>query len=117
MHVVRLAEAPAYEAPKHFDVSSLRLQSAETSGAEFCAVGLSYYQPGGRAEMDAGPQPKIYVVLSGEISVTLASGEKTVLGPFDSCVIEANENRAVTNDTTGEVVMLVITPPAFRPPN
>ncbi len=112
MQTVRHAEAPSYDAPKHFDVESLRLQSHETSGSEFCMVGLSTYRPGGRAEMDAGAQEKIYVVLSGEIQVTLGTGEVTVLREHDSCRIGPGEHRAVLNATSADAKLLVIMPTA-----
>ena len=117
MQIVRSADAPTYEAPKHIGVRAHRLQGGEVSGASFCAIGLSCYAPGGRAEMDASPQEKLYVLLSGELTVRLASGEHTVLRPFDSCRIEPNEMRAVENLGGDEAILLVITPPptAERP--
>jgi quercetin dioxygenase-like cupin family protein len=112
MRVVPVADALAYTAPKHEGVTAYRLQSPEHTGVGFCSVGLSYYAPGGLAEMDAGPHEKIYVVLSGEISVRLASGENSILRRFDSCLIAANERREVRNHTDREAIMLVIMPPA-----
>lgn len=110
MQTIRLAEARPYEAPKHFDVLSLRLQSQEISGSEFCTVGLSTYSPGGCADMDAGAQEKIYVVLSGEIQVTLGNGEVTHLHQYDSCRLAPGEHRAVHNATSVEAKLLVIMP-------
>ncbi len=112
MHLVKIADAPAYAPPQHFGVDAFKLQSPELSGVSFCSVGLSYYSPGGHAAMDAGPQQKVYVVLSGEITVLLASGERKVLGKFDSCLIEANERREVRNDSQTEAIMLVLMPVA-----
>ena len=110
MRVTRLADAKPYSAPKHFDVASLRLQGLEATPAGFGSVGLSYYLPGGRAEMSAGPQEKIYVMIEGELTVTLASGERTVLKPMDSCLIEAGESREVRNETNATATLLVIMP-------
>ncbi|MDP9012279.1 MAG: cupin domain-containing protein [Pseudomonadota bacterium] len=111
MRVVPVADAPAYITPKHEGVTGYRLQSPEHTGVGFCSVGVSYYSPGGVAEMDAGPQEKVYVVVSGEISVRLASGENSILRRLDSCLIGANERREVRNNTNREAIMLVITPP------
>lgn len=111
MQCVRLADAKPYDAPKHVGVDSLRLQGGDATAGAFCSVGLSRYQPGARAELDAGVQPKIYVVLSGELVVT-AGGERKVLAAFDSCLIAANEPREVENDSPAEAVMLVIMPGA-----
>jgi len=110
MHFVRLPDAEPYTPPKHTGVRAYRLQGGEGSPVKFCSVGISYYEPGGRADMEAGPVEKIYVVLSGEISVTTATRETIVLGQFDSCVIAAEEAREVRNATSSEAVMLVIIP-------
>lgn len=110
MDVIRLADAIPYVAPKHFDMRSLRLQGLEASSADFAWTGLSYFLPGGGAEMDAGPAGKIYVVLEGEVTVTLASGETQILGKLDSCFIPGGEARAIRNDANVMAVMLVIMP-------
>lgn len=110
MEVVRLADAKAYVAPKHFDMRSLRLQGFDASSADFSWVGLSYFLPGGGAEMDAGPLGKIYVVVEGEVTVELASGEVQQLGKLDSCFIPAGEARAVRNDGNVVAAMLVVMP-------
>ncbi|SRR6266705_187249 len=113
MEVVRLSEAKSYQAPKHFDVCALRLQGYEASGTENFSVGVSYYLPGGRAEMDATAIEKVYVVLDGEITVTTEDGTWT-LGPLDSCRLAPNEARAVSNRSNRPATMLVILP---YPPN
>src|SRR6266516_1065725 len=107
MEVVRLSEAKPYQAPKHFDVAALRLQGYEASGAENFSVGVSYYLPGGRAEMDATPIEKVYVVLDGEITVTTDAGSST-LGQLDSCRLAPHETRAVENRSNRVATMLVI---------
>ena len=78
MQITR-SEARRYDAPKHFDMRSLRLQGFEVSASKFAWVGLSHFLPQGGAEMDSGPLEKIYVVLAGEITVTLADGSSHVL--------------------------------------
>jgi quercetin dioxygenase-like cupin family protein len=108
MHITRLADAKPYPAPNHSDVVALRLQGAEASPAGLGSVGLSYYLPGGKAEMSAGPQEKIYVVIEGELTVELAGGEKAVLKPLDSCLIEPGEAREVRNETNAPATLLVI---------
>ena len=112
MHLVGVPDAEPYPPGKHTGVRAYRIQGGEGSPVKFCSVGISYYDPGGRADLDAGPQEKIYVVLSGEISVTTASRQTIVLRQFDSCVIAANEPREVHNAGTSEAVMLVIMPRA-----
>lgn len=110
MDITRLADAKAYVAPKHYDMRSLRLQGFEASIADFAWTGLSYFLPGGGAEMDAGPLGKIYVVLEGAVTIELGSGEVQVLGKLDSCFIPGGEARAVRNDGNTIATMLVVMP-------
>ena len=109
MQVVRFKDAQPYVAPKHYDMSCVRLQGMEASDAKTCWVGFSTFEPGGGAEMDATPLEKIYVVLSGEITVT-TEDEDVTLAPHDSCVIAPNEARSVVNHTDAPATMLVIMP-------
>jgi quercetin dioxygenase-like cupin family protein len=110
MEIVRLADARAYVAPKHHDMTALRLQGHEASRADFAWTGLSHFLPGGGAEMDAGPLGKIYVVLEGEVTVELGTGETHVLARLDSCFIPGGEARAVRNNTNSVATMLVVMP-------
>jgi glyoxylate utilization-related uncharacterized protein len=110
MQITRLADAPAYIAPKHHDMRSLRLQGMEASDAGFGWVGLSYFLPGGGAEMDAGALGKIYVMLDGEVTIELGSGTCETLRRLDSCFIPAGEARAVRNDSNAVATMLVVMP-------
>jgi quercetin dioxygenase-like cupin family protein len=116
MHITRFSEAPRYDAPKHFDMRSLRLQGMDVSPAKFSWVGISHFLPQGGAEMDTSPLEKIYVVLEGEITVQLAGGETHTLRAFDSCYIGGGEARAIRNETNGVATMLVVMPhPGPRP--
>ena len=110
MQITRLADAPAYIAPKHNDMRSLRLQGLEASGADFGWVGLSYFLPGGGAEMDAGALGKVYVMIDGEVTILLGNGERQILHRLDSCFIPAGEARAVRNDSNTVATMLVVMP-------
>lgn len=110
MEIVRLAAAKPYVAPKHYDMRSLRLQGFDASSANFAWTGLSYFLPGGGAEMDAGPLGKIYVVLEGEVTVELGSGQVETLKALDSCFIPGGEARAVRNDGNTIATMLVVMP-------
>lgn len=110
MDIVRFADAAPYVAPKHYDMRSLRLQGFDASDADFAWTGLSYFLPGGGAEMDAGALGKIYVVLAGEVTVELGTGEIHVLKTLDSCFIPGGEARAVRNDGNVVATMLVVMP-------
>jgi quercetin dioxygenase-like cupin family protein len=72
-------------------------------------VGCSYYLPGAKAEWDASPLDKIYIVLEGELTVEF-EGETVKLGPMDSIFIGPNENREVRNETNSVATMLVVMP-------
>ena len=115
MQITRIDQAARYAAPKHFDMSALRLQGLDASPAKFAWVGLSYFLPGGGAEMDTGTTEKIYVVLAGEVTIALEDGRVERLGPLDSCHLAAGETRAVRNDRHDVATMLVIVPGPDRP--
>ena len=109
MQVTRIQDAGPYEAPKHHGGHMLRLQGYDASAAENFSVGLSHFLPGGGADHDATPLEKVYVVVSGEITVTTDDAEVT-LGPFDSCYLAPDEARSVTNRTNLPASMLVVMP-------
>jgi quercetin dioxygenase-like cupin family protein len=110
MQVTRFNEARRYDAPKHYDMRSLRLQGFDATDSNFAWVGISHFLPGGGAEMDAGATEKIYVVLSGQVTIEIQGGPTQVLGALDSCVIPAGEGRAVRNDGNDVASMLVLMP-------
>lgn len=110
MQITKIADAKRYDAPKHFDMRSLRLQGFDVTQSEFAWMGLSYFLPGGGAEMDSGPIAKLYVVLDGEVTIELASGETHVLRKLDSCHIAAGEARAIRNAANTVATMLVVMP-------
>lgn len=116
MQITRIAEARRYDAPKHFDMRSLRLQGFDVSNSQFAWVGLSYFLPQGGAEMDAGPTEKIYVVLAGELTIELGDGTVEVLRALDSCVIPPGEARAIRNCSNQVASMLVMMPHPGRQP-
>src|SRR5215831_10929748 len=112
MEVKRFAEAKAYEAPNHRNYASLRLFGLDAGGPSQFVVGLSHFLPGGGAGPDASPTEKVYVILSGELTV-IVGGKETVLKPNDSCFIAPNESREIVNRGNEVVTMLVAvsTPP------
>lgn len=110
MQITRLADAKRYDAPKHFDMRSLRLQGLEASDSDFAWLGLSYFLPGGGAESDKGAVGKIYVVLEGEVTIDLADGSSHVLAKLDTCFIPAGESRAIRNAGNVVATMLVVMP-------
>jgi quercetin dioxygenase-like cupin family protein len=116
MQITRFADARRYDAPKHFDMRSLRLQGFDLTASKFAWVGLSHFLPQGGAEMDAGPLEKIYVVLAGEVTIELGDGTVHVLKALDSCHIPGGEARSIRNLGNDIATMLVVMPhPQPRP--
>ena len=109
MHVKRFADATPYEAANHRGVVGLRLQGFEPGGPTNQWVGLSQFLPGGGAGPDATPFEKVYVVISGEMTV-IVDGRETVLGAFDSCTIAPHEVREIVNRRKDVCVMMVVIP-------
>lgn len=109
MQVTRLGAAQPYEAPKHFDCRTLRLQGWEASDAQNFNVGLTHFLPGGGCEFDATPLEKVYIVTEGEVTVVTEEGEAT-LGPYDSIYLAPNEARSIENRTNRPASMLVVMP-------
>ena len=108
--VRRLPEAPAYTAPNHYDVRSMRLMGLDVGGSTNFWVGLSHILPGGGAGPDSSPLEKVYVVTAGEITVEI-DGKSHVLKAMDSCCIAPGVVRLLTNKTNEVASMLVVMPP------
>lgn len=108
MKKVRLSDVKPYAAPKHFDVSTLRLQGKDETGIQKFWMGLSYFLPGGGSEWgyEDSPTEKVYIVLDGEITIKSKTEEYT-LGPMDSLYIAPFEGREIINKTNKTVTMLV----------
>ena len=109
MQITRIAAAKPYSAAKHFNMLGLRLQGLEASEAKQVWVGLSHFLPGGGAERDGSQAEKVYVVVSGEVTIVTDTGTHT-LGPLDSCYLAPGENRAIENRTNLPASMLVVIP-------
>lgn len=108
MEVTRVDQAAPYDAPGHFGMVALRLHGGPGSALKDATVGLSHFDPGGGASLSASAADRVYVVLEGEITVTV-EGQPETLGPGDSCFIAAGENREVVNHSGGRTTMLVFT--------
>jgi len=103
-----LKDVKPYQAPKHFNMTALRLHGKEESGAEKFWMGMSHFLPEGGAEYDASPTEKIYFVLEGEVTVYDVDKNKIVLKKYDSIHIAANEGRSIVNETNLPATMLVV---------
>jgi glyoxylate utilization-related uncharacterized protein len=108
MEITRGQAAPSYEAPGHFGMVALRLHGGSGSGLTDATVGLSHFEPGGGAARSASTADRVYVVITGEITV-VAGDVRATLGALDSCFIPAGEERAVENCSGATASMLVFT--------
>lgn len=109
MKLRRFDEATPYVAPNHFECKALRLAGFEPGSSENFWVGCSHFLPGGGAGPDSSPLEKVYVILSGEL--TVETGNQTeVAYPMDTVVIPAGENRKIINNGNDVVTMLVVMP-------
>ncbi|MBN8183801.1 cupin domain-containing protein [Roseibium aggregatum] len=106
MQVTRIDSAQQYEAPEHYAMACLRLQGKEATSTHSMWVGLSHLLPGGHTSLKASPQEKIYVVISGQVTITNGN-EVVTLGPLDSCVLSPNEPRALENRTNQPATVLL----------
>ena len=109
MHIKRFSAAEAYEAPNHFDCKSLRLAGFAAEGPKNFWVGLSHFLPGGGAGPDASPLEKVYVVLSGTLTVR-AGGKEEGAGPMDTVYIPVGEEREIRNEGNDVVTIIVAMP-------
>ena len=109
MLVRHFEDARPYDAPNHWGVVGLRLQGFEDGGPENQWVGLSQFLPGGGAGPDSTPFEKVYIVLEGELTVTVDDAE-TALRPLDSCTIAPGEVRKIENRSNHSAKMLVVIP-------
>jgi quercetin dioxygenase-like cupin family protein len=114
MNVTLFAEADEFAPPRHLDVTARLLQGGSATPADIATVALARTAPAGGAEMEAAPAGKIYVLIEGEIIVTIAEQPPIALGPKDSCFIPGGEARAFVNPGETDAVMLVVTPAALR---
>jgi quercetin dioxygenase-like cupin family protein len=114
MHITRIANAPEYQAPNHFDMTCLRLQGREAGPAVQLWMGLSVIAPGGRTGLDGSPMEKHYVVLEGELSlVGQVEGQDVqtaVLRAHDSCRFAPGEKRQLINHSEQPVKVLLAMP-------
>ena len=114
MLIKRFEDASPYDAPHHWGVVGLRLQGFEDGGPTNQWVGYSQFLPGGGAGPDSTPFEKVYVVLSGEMTLEW-DGQSAVLGPMDSCTIPPGQIRRIENRANHVCTVLVVVPYPAQP--
>ena len=107
--ITRLAQAQRFQPVGHHDVGPVHLFGGESyDGA--VTVALSHYLPGGGADLSPVPAETVYLVLTGELSLTDADGHTEVLRPLDGARLTSGTPRSVENRTNLPASMLVIRP-------
>lgn len=108
MKKIELKDVKPYSAPKHFNMTALRLHGREESDSKKFWMGMSHFLPQGGAEYDESPTEKVYFVLDGEVSVIAKDKTKIVLKRWDSIHIGPNEGRSLVNESNQPATMLVV---------
>jgi quercetin dioxygenase-like cupin family protein len=103
----RIGDAPAFQPEGHSGVSPVRLTG--TAADESIGVVLSAYEPGAHAERSPVPVDTVYLVLTGQLTISL-DDERIELTRLDSLFLPAGCVRAVDNLTAEPASMLVIRP-------
>lgn len=109
MQITRYDEAPAYEAPGHYDMRCLRLQGKGATQTDMIWIGLLHLLPGGHTTMKEAAVEKIYIVVTGEVTIE-AAGETARLAVLDSCRLAPGEARILSNRTNAPASVLLAMP-------
>ena len=107
VRVHRSADAVAFSPEGHNGVSPVRLTG--TDADESLNVVLSTYEPGARAELSPVAVDTVYVVLTGELTMSF-DDQQVELRRLDSLFLSAGSVRAVENVTHEPASMFVIRP-------
>jgi len=103
----RFADAAAFQPEGHTGVSPVRLTGTDPD--EPISVVLSSYEPGAQAERSPVALDTVYVILTGQLTVSL-DDEEIELNRLDSLFLPAGCVRAVDNRTDEPASMFVIRP-------
>lgn len=106
--ITRGATAPAYHPPLHDGVDARRLQGHEAGPTQRFWVGESLYPPGASAQTSPTAEETVYVVLQGELTLTLEGGESHLLRSGDSVHMPRGTTRSVENASGSDARMLVV---------
>ncbi|WP_082763385.1 cupin domain-containing protein [Frondihabitans sp. PAMC 28766] len=107
MRVTRISQAEPFSPVGHEGVGPVRLQGGALTPTSDFTVALSHYLPGAEAQLAPQEAETVYVVLSGELTMS-SEGTDEVLTALDSVHFTVGTLRTVTNTTTLPASMLVI---------
>lgn len=126
IQVTRAGMAHPYSPPGHIDVAAHRLHGAEAGGPTGFWVGHSVYPPGARAELAPVAGDTVYIVLDGNLVLSVASDDpeadgaakkgrgrvrETVLETGDSAFLPQGTTRSVENRSRRDATLLVVVQP------
>jgi mannose-6-phosphate isomerase-like protein (cupin superfamily) len=100
--------AVTYDPPGHHGVLARRIQGREMGGPRSFTVGISGYAPGSTVDQGPTAAETVYVVLGGELEVTVAGHGPVRLGPNDSLHLDRGEVRSVRNTQPHPATLLVV---------
>jgi quercetin dioxygenase-like cupin family protein len=103
----RIGDAVEFHSAGHTGVHPFRLAGVESD--ESVSVVLSRYEPGGHADRSRLGLDTTYVVLTGELTITL-DNETIELTELDSLFLPSGTERAVDNLAEESASLLVIRP-------
>lgn len=107
--ITRGEAAPPYSPPLHDGVDARRLQGHEAGPTDAFWVRVSVYEPAGAAQTSPAAQETVYVVLDGELELTVeADGIAETLRSGDSAHLPKGTVRSVVNRTGIPARLLVV---------
>ena len=107
MKVTRVSEAKEYPTTGHYDMRCLRMHGVDTSDCRDFTLGVSHFLPGGRTDYLAAGVELIYIVIEGELTLTVGDDVYT-LGKYDSVHFNIGDEKAIENKTNMPASMLVV---------
>lgn len=107
MKKVSVSDLQAYNPPKHFNMTALKIHERLSSGDPKYWMGMSHFLPAGGAEYSESPVELVYFVLDGEITVK-TKNETYVLKKWESLHMMPGDGREIINETNLPATMLVI---------
>jgi quercetin dioxygenase-like cupin family protein len=107
MKLIKADEGQRYEAAHHFNYWSMNKVSPDNLSQRL-NIGVSYFLPGGGAEISSSALERVYYCLEGEITVR-GKNEEHQLKSGDMIYIASGEERSfqVSNNTPAAILVIM----------
>lgn len=114
--ITQAGAAPRYFPALHQGVQAWRLQGHEAGPSRAFWVGRSLYPPGSSASPSPATAETVYVVVSGELTLTTDEGTRAIR-PGDSVHLTAGTTRSLANDSDADaqIIVIIASPPEAAP--